>query len=182
MAISTNRAMHVTAPVTVGTAAALVTATSTLGANDAGRLFYDTDEAIAGGIGWQVWNGDALVTDYTYVTQATLLSGEDQDNDVLVVEQGRFPAVSVARTTSAASIGATGAAGDYLQRVVVTVAPVTAALTISDGAGTVVCSIPTTATIGTVVEVGCIASTSGFVVNLHATGAGTVTCIGRFTA
>ena len=99
MVVNAQGAAHVTAPVTVGTAAQLVTATGPLGPNDAGRLFYDTTEAIAGGIGWQVWNGGALVTDYTYVTQATLLSGEDQDNDVLVVEQGRFEAQRVTTDT-----------------------------------------------------------------------------------
>ena len=107
MVVNAQGAAHVTAPVTVGTAAQLVTATGPLGPNDAGRLFYDTTEAIAGGIGWQVWNGDALVTDYTYVTQATLLSGEDQDNDVIKTESRfLYNHITTATTTDVSSTGA----------------------------------------------------------------------------
>lgn len=108
------------------------------------------------------------------------LAGEDQTNDVLRVEE-QYGSYSAARSTADVSIGATGAAGDFLERVVVTVVPTVADLTISDGAGTVVCHILTTAALGDVIEVGCIAATSGFVVDLHASGVGTVTAIGRFT-
>ena len=111
--------MHVTAPVTVGTATALVTATDPLGPNDAGRLFYDTTEAIAGGIGWQVWNGDALVTDYTYVTQATLLSGEDQANDVLKVERQSLYTVAAFAATP---VVVSSTVGSRLKGLVCTVA------------------------------------------------------------
>ena len=186
MAISTNRAMHVTAPVTVGTAAQLVTATDPLGPNDAGRLFYDTTEAIAGGIGWQVWNGDALVTDYTYVTQATLLSGEDQANDVIKVEhQYNYETVAVSQTAwelgDAAGTG--GAAGDFLHRLMITVAAAdaTSLVTINDGGGAEITVIAASTPVGAYnVEINALSTTGSWQVTTLA-GA-TVMAIGRFTA
>lgn len=174
MAISTNRAMHVTAPVTVGTAAALVTATDPLGPNDAGRLFYDTTEAIAGGIGWQVWNGDALVTDYTYVTQATLLSGEDQANDVIKVEhQYNYQVVPV---TTQTTLGATGASGDFLHKILATDA--TTVIVVKDDTVTV---FTWTRSAGDPVELELNLLSAAGVWSLTCTTAG-CTAVGRFTA
>lgn len=174
MAISTNRAMHVTAPVTVGTAAQLVTATDPLGPNDAGRLFYDTTEAIAGGIGWQVWNGDALVTDYTYVTQATLLSGEDQDNDVIKVEhQYNYQVVPV---TTQTTLGATGASGDFLHKILATDA--TTVIVVKDDTVTV---FTWTRSAGDPVELELNLLSAAGVWSLTCTTAG-CTAVGRFTA
>ena len=174
MAISTNRAMHVTAPVTVGTAAQLVTATSTLGPNDAGRLFYDTDEAIAGGIGWKVWNGDALDTDYTYVTQATLLSGEDQDNDVIKVEhQYNYQVVPV---TTQTTLGPTGASGDFLHKILATDA--TTVIVVKDDTVTV---FTWTRSAGDPVELELNLLSAAGVWSLTCTTAG-CTAVGRFTA
>lgn len=117
-----------------------------------------------------------------HVTLDTLISGERQAKNVLatVEENATY---SAARSTAAVSIGATGATGDRLKAVVVTVIPTTAALTIVDGAGTIVCSIPTTGVvIGDVIECNnAIAASGGFKITLHATGAGTVTALGTFT-
>lgn len=88
---------------------------------------------------------------------------------------------SAARTTSAVSIGATGAAGDFLHRIEVTSAIGAADLTISDGAGVVVAVIPAFSAAGYNKEVNVAAATGGFVVDLHATAAGTITAIGTFT-
>lgn len=113
---------------------------------------------------------------------ATLRSGEDQTLGVQGVAYSANTAVSVTRTTSDANIG-NATAGDYLHRVIVTSATIpTTALTISDGAGTVVCHIPGATAAGTVIDVECTATTSGFVVDLDASNAGTVTCIGIFQA
>jgi len=87
---------------------------------------------------------------------------------------------SATRTTAAVTVGDTGGAGDYLERVVVTTLIGTADLTISDGSGTVVCVIPGASAAGVVAEVGVLANGGAFVVNLHATDVGAVTCIGRF--
>jgi len=114
-------------------------------------------------------------------TNPNLFAGEDEANDVQVTEHGRFNGFSVARTTSDAQIGATGAAGDYLDRVLVTATIGAADLLIDDGAGTTVALIPAATAVGVIVEVGCLAGAGGFVVKLHATAVGTVTCIGRFT-
>lgn len=89
---------------------------------------------------------------------------------------------SAARSTVDVPIGDQGGAkGDYLERVIVTTAVTTAALTISDGKGTVVCHFTSTQAAGTIAEVGCHAADGGFHIDLDAAGAGTVTCIGKFT-
>ena len=179
MAISTNRAMHVTAPVTVGTAAQLVTATDPLGPNDAGRLFYDTTEAIAGGIGWKVWNGGALVTDYTYVTQATLLSGEDQANDVLVVENGRFHPQQIAKSAASTVLGGTGAAGDYLDSITFPLTTAGGVCTITDGTYTVSFEV---GTLAATYMLNWTSTAAGFTVDNSAQSASSIICCGRFTA
>jgi len=88
---------------------------------------------------------------------------------------------SATRTTTDVPIGATGAAGDYLHRVLVTSVVGAADLTVSDGAGVIVAIFPSASAAGTFVDVGVTAATGGFVVDSHATAVGTVTCIGRFT-
>jgi hypothetical protein len=113
------------------------------------------------------------------VKAIVLLSGERVNADVLAVES-QNESISVARTTADASVG-TGAAGDYLERVVLTVAVTTAALEVKDKSGTVLAVFLTTDAVGTVREVKAIATGAGFAVTLHASGAGTVTCIGRFS-
>ena len=176
MAISTNRAMHVTAPVTVGTTAAITAATSTLGANDAGRLFYDTDEAALGNIPYQVWTGptNGLVTDYTYVSQGTLLSGEDQANDVIKVEhQYNYQVVPV---TTQTTLGATGASGDFLHKILATDA--TTVIVVKDDTVTV---FTWTRSAGDPVELELNLLSAAGVWSLTCTTAG-CTAIGRFTA
>jgi len=115
------------------------------------------------------------------VSLSDSIAGEDLVNNKMAVEHqnGSFSAV---RSTAAVALGSGGgAAGDYLERVILTSAVTTATLTISDGAGVVVASFLTTDPVGTVKEVSALAATSGFVVDLHASGVGTVTAIGRLT-
>lgn len=92
-----------------------------------------------------------------------------------------YGSYSATRTTSAVSIGAVGAAGDFLHRVEVTSVVGAADLTISDGAGVVVAVIPASSAAGYSKEVNVAAATGGFVVDLHATAVGTITAIGTFT-
>lgn len=115
-----------------------------------------------------------------HTTLTTLLSGEDQTNNVLRVES-QNESYSAARSTSDVTIGATGAIGDYLERVVLTAAVTVATLIVKDKSGTTLAAFLTTDTVGTVREVGAVAAGAGFAVTLDAAGAGTVTCIGRFT-
>ena len=70
---------------------------------------------------------------------STLLSGEDQTNDVIKVEQ-RFGYETVAISRTAQVLGATtGAAGDFLHRLVIEVITVaTANVTLLDGATEIV--------------------------------------------
>jgi len=115
------------------------------------------------------------------VTLIDAISGEDTVNNKLAVEHqnGSFSAIRAATDTALGSGG--GAAGDYLERVILTSAVTTATLTISDGAGVIVASFLTTDPVGTVKEISALAATSGFVIDLHASGVGTVTAIGRLT-
>lgn len=114
-------------------------------------------------------------------TLGTLISGERQDEDVLAVEE-QFGYEKVARTTSDVVIGSTGAAGDYLKRIIVDSVTTTDA-EIYDGtstAGTLILTIPAGTTAGTVYEVGCMCATN-WTLALHATDAASLVCIGRFT-
>lgn len=111
----------------------------------------------------------------------TLISGERQSADVLAVEE-QFGYEKVARTTTDVPIGATGAPGDYLKRIIVESVTTTAA-EIYDGtstAGTLILSIPAGTTAGTIFEVGCMCSDS-WQLALHATDAASLVFIGRFT-
>lgn len=158
-----------------GTILGLSTDTKPTNAND-GVIFKETD---TGKKSFFDAENSTWVNEYVPTGLTTLLSGEDQDNDVLDVET-KFGYEIVARTTTDTAVGTTGAAGDILQRVIVQVVPTTADLVISDSGSGIEITIPTTAAIGDIFEVGCMCTT-GWQVDLHATGAGTVACIGRFS-
>lgn len=112
---------------------------------------------------------------------ATSIAGEDLDRDVTRVEFNNKP-FSVTRTTTDASVGTVGAVGDFLHRVIVTGVIGAADLTISDGEGTVVCVVPGGTAAGAFnQELNVEAKGGGFVVDLHATNVGTVTCFGDFS-
>lgn len=112
-----------------------------------------------------------------------LMAGEDQTNDVMRVE-GQFGFETVAASQTDQVLGATGAAGDFLHRVICVVATAaTAATSISPDGGTTDISILPNSPgggIGTYsIEVNAVATGAGWAVT---TGAGvSVIGIGRFT-
>ena len=78
-----------------------------------------------------------------HVLLASLLSGEDQQNSVLRVQTGGPHYETVAASQSDQALGATGAAGDYLGRLVLIVSTAaTAAVSIKDGAGSAIAVFP----------------------------------------
>ncbi len=79
------------------------------------------------------------------VSLGTVISGEDQINDVLVVEQGQFDHQEVAANqSSGVALGDTGgAAGDFIQRLVCIVnTPATSQVQIKDGSGSAITVLP----------------------------------------
>jgi len=71
------------------------------------------------------------------VVQAGLLAGEDQDLDVLRVIKGGDEYELVAASQTNQVLGATGAAGDYLDQLLIVVATAaTAQVQLKDGSGT----------------------------------------------
>ena len=113
-----------------------------------------------------------------HVYDATLRAGEDQTNDVMVVEQGQFGYETVAAGQTAQVLGTTGAAGDLLHSVIVDSA--TGTVLVIDGATTVL-TIPATAA--------NVKSTGEWIIDAVATTAWKITtaasttcmCVGRFT-
>jgi hypothetical protein len=119
-------------------------------------------------------------------TLSTLLSGEDQANDCLVVEnQNGYEIVDWGAIAADEALGTTGASGDLLVRVTITEAPTGAALDIYDGTvatGTLVLSIPASTAIGTTYELGIMSKNGGFTIDFNASAtAGILVCVGRFT-
>ena len=73
------------------------------------------------------------------ITLGTLLSGEDQTNNVMVTEQGQFGYETVAVSQTAQVLGATGATGDFLHRLIINVITVASAdVTLLDNATSIV--------------------------------------------
>lgn len=60
--------------------------------------------------------GDQFALD---VNLASTVAGEDQTHDVLVVEQGQFGYETVTASQTAQVLGAAGAVGDYLDKIVI---------------------------------------------------------------
>lgn len=78
-----------------------------------------------------------------HVSQATLLSGEDQEHDVLVVEQGQFDYEVVSDDTGGDKpLGAVGAAGDFLHRLIFPQQTATGNVVLKDGVATVMTFLP----------------------------------------
>jgi len=123
-------------------------------------------------------NSEDNIALLTETNLRTLISGEDQDNDVLSVET-KFGYEIVSRAITNAIIGTTGAAGDILERIEVMVIPTTDPLTISDG-GVIIHTIPLLTPIGTILEIGHMCKTA-FVIDSHASGVGTIKAVGRFS-
>ena len=128
-----------------------------------------------------------LLTDRNTVTGDTTLivklqGGVDSANDVLRVEgSGEYETVAASQTDQV--LGSTGAAGDYLDKLIITVGTAaTAAVSIKDGSGSLIPILPNSPGGGVgvyVVSLGTIAADAGWKVT---TGAGsTVLAIGRFT-
>jgi len=140
---------------------------------DIGDEFFDTSggKAYWDGDSWVVWGTSGAA----HVYDATLRAGEDQTNDVVVVEQGRFSYETVAASQTAQVIGTTGAAGDYLHHVIVTSS--TGTITVLDNA-TTVAVIPAGA-VG-VFPINCVSSSGAWKITTAAST--TCTCVGRFTA
>ena len=63
---------------------------------------------------------------------ATLRAGEDQTNNVTVVEQGQYGYETVAASQTAQALGATGATGDFLHSIIITAS--TGTITVLDNA------------------------------------------------
>ena len=127
-------------------------------------------------------DGEQVLLENT--TLSTLLSGEDQANDCLVVEeQNGYDIFDRSNETADYPLGTTGASGDLLVRVRVLTSPATTALNIYDGpvsANTLVLSIPTSAVAGDTYECGFMSKNGGFVCDDDA-NAGAVIAIGRFS-
>ena len=119
-----------------------------------------------------------------HVTQATLLSGEDQTNKVLRVEAS-YTGILFDRdaVTSDFTLGITGGLGDYLHKVIVLSTISTSGLSIYDGPvanGKFVLFIPVNTPPGTIYSIEQTSTTSaGFVCADTANGA-LINCIGRF--
>jgi len=108
--------------------------------------------------------------------------GEDPTNSVVRIErQGEYETVAASQTDQV--LGATGAAGDYLEKLVVTVTTAaTAAVTIKDGAGSAIPVVPNSpgAGVGVYVVPLDIVSTSG-AWSVTTLAGSTVIAVGRFT-
>lgn len=116
----------------------------------------------------------------------TLISGEDQTNDALKVEEAfGYERVDWGALAADEVLGTTGAVGDILQRITVTEQTAGATLNVYDGpiaSGTIVLTIPAGTTIGTTFEIGCTAGNAGWYIDFDAAAsAGIITCIGFFT-
>ena len=119
-------------------------------------------------------------------TLSTLLSGEDQTNNVLRVEEQNgyffFDHGTVSEDTP---MGVTGDEGDLLVRVTVLETPNAQTIDIYDGVvatGQLVLVIPTAAAAGDTWELGIQATTSaGFVIDDKSDDQGQILAIGRFT-
>lgn len=109
-------------------------------------------------------------------------TAEDTTNSTLRIErQGEWEAVAVSQTDQV--LGSTGAAGDYLEKLIITVATAaTAAVSIKDGTGSAIPILPNSPGGGIgvyVVPLDMISLDAGWKVT---TGAGsTVVAVGRFT-
>jgi len=124
------------------------------------------------GDGTAISIGDGHIAQH--MSLGTLISGEDQTNDVLVVEQGQF-GYEVVPVTTQTTLGATGATGDFLHRILVPNG--TTAVTIHDGAVLFYVWTITAATEPNVIEINAVCATSW---KLTCIGAG-ATAVGRFT-
>lgn len=117
-------------------------------------------------------------------TLNTLLSGEDQANDCLVVEeQNGYDTFDKATGAVDLPLGTTGASGDLLVRVIVTTGVVGTTLNIYDGTvatGTKVLVVPVNAAAGDSFECGCMSKNGGFTCEDDAS-LGAITAIGRFS-
>lgn len=116
--------------------------------------------------------GDKFAAD---VNHATLMAGEDQANDVIVVEEGQYPYQLIAASSTAAPLGSTGAAGDLLSAVIVKAN--TGTITILDGATTVLV-IPASTAVGTRFIINAVAATGWKITTPASTEA---IAVGRFT-
>jgi hypothetical protein len=108
----------------------------------------------------------------------------DTTNRVAVVEQGQFDYETVAVSQADQVLGVTGAAGDFLHKLIITVGTAaTAAVSIKDGGGSAIPILPNSPGGGIgvyVVEINAVSTAGAWKVT---TGAGsTVLAIGRFTA
>ena len=117
------------------------------------------------------------------VTLSTQIAGEDQEADVLVTMPGGPDYETVAASQTDQALGATGAVGDYLGRLVCVVATAaTAQVQIKDGSGSAITVLPNSpgGGVGTyVIDLGIKATGAGWKVT---TGAGvTVIACGAFT-
>ena len=115
---------------------------------------------------------------------ATLIAGEDPNNDCLITEtQDGYEIFDRSTATADEPLGAVGDDGDKLTRVRVLVAPATTALDIYDGdvaTGELVLSIPATTAVGTTYECGFLSKNGGFTCDDDAND-GKIIAIGRFT-
>ncbi len=109
------------------------------------------------------------------VNHATLMAGEDQANDVMVVEEGQFPYQLIAASSTAEPLGTTGAAGDLLSAVIVKAN--TGTITILDGATTVLV-VPASTAVGTRFDLNMVAVTGWNITTPASTEA---IAVGRFT-
>ena len=127
-----------------------------------------------------VWS----TNDAAHVYNANGVAHVDEMHGVSVIEQGQFDYQAVAVSQSDKVLGVTGAAGDFLHKLIITVATaVTAVVSLKDGGGSSIPILPNSPGNGLgvyVVEINAVSTAGAWKVT---TGAGsTVLAVGRFTA
>lgn len=141
--------------------------------------FFETDTK-----SWFFWDGAAWATEVGPPVYVPLRPGEDSANNVQVVEQGQYDYETVAASQTDQVLGVTGAAGDFLHKLIcVVTTAATAVVQIKDGGGSAITVFPNSpgGGVGTYVLDFNIVSTAG--AWKVTTGAGVaVIGIGRFTA
>lgn len=112
-----------------------------------------------------------------HVTLDTLLSGEDQTNNVMVVENGQFDYERVEASQTDQSLGATGASGDFLHAIIPETT--TQTIIIKDNTTTVF-TMPAGQPIGVPVVFDMVSTSGAW--KITTSGAGTAClAVGRFT-
>lgn len=101
--------------------------------------FYETDTQ-----DWFIFDGISWTADLGMPVRPSNTPGGDISNNVQVVEQGQFDYETVAASQSDQVLGVTGAAGDFLHKLICVITTSTGSLVqIKDGSGSAITVLPT---------------------------------------